>query len=164
MQVKSIQNTPREHSAILSTFIKLPFVFETCFLSFLSGCLRQVLLYQTKVAQSLHLSFSPLYFPLFLKCFSLLYFLGMVQEQSRLKCLKKAHSGLKHAFKETKGNEAVKERDGLILLHCENDFFLTNGCCHLLGYKNEANLKVVAYIRPSMVICSIYGCPVCQMQ
>ena len=31
--------------AILSTFIKLPFVFKTFVLSILSGCLRQVLLY-----------------------------------------------------------------------------------------------------------------------
>ena len=29
MQVKSLQNAPREHSAILSTFIKLAFVFKT---------------------------------------------------------------------------------------------------------------------------------------
>ena len=33
MQVKSIKNAPREHSAILSTFIKLPFVFKTFVLS-----------------------------------------------------------------------------------------------------------------------------------
>ena len=33
-----------EHSAILSTFIKLPFVIKIFFLSILSGCLRQVLL------------------------------------------------------------------------------------------------------------------------
>ena len=38
---------PREHSAILSTFIKLPFVFNTFYLFclFLSGRLRQILLY-----------------------------------------------------------------------------------------------------------------------
>ena len=42
-----MQNAPREHSAILSTFIKLPFVFKAFVLSiYLSGCLRQVLLYQ----------------------------------------------------------------------------------------------------------------------
>ena len=35
-----LQSAPREHSAILLTFIKLPFVFKT----FLSGRLRQVLL------------------------------------------------------------------------------------------------------------------------
>ena len=40
MQVKSIE----EHSAIVLTFIKLPFVFKT-FLSVFSGRLRQVLLY-----------------------------------------------------------------------------------------------------------------------
>ena len=38
----------REHSAILSTLIKLPFVFKTFVLSiFVSGRLRQVLLYCT---------------------------------------------------------------------------------------------------------------------
>ena len=36
-----------EHSAILSTFIKLPFVINTFVLSTLSGHLRQVLLYNT---------------------------------------------------------------------------------------------------------------------
>ena len=41
MQVKSIA----ECSAILSTFIKLPFVIKIFVLSFLSGCLRHVLLY-----------------------------------------------------------------------------------------------------------------------
>ena len=40
---KVLQNAPREHFAILSTFIKLPFVFKTSVL-FLSGRLRQVLL------------------------------------------------------------------------------------------------------------------------
>ena len=34
-----------EHSAILSTFIKLPFVIKIFVLSFLSGCLRHFLLY-----------------------------------------------------------------------------------------------------------------------
>ena len=34
-----------EHSAILSTFIKLPFVFKILFCLFLSGHFRQVLLY-----------------------------------------------------------------------------------------------------------------------
>ena len=34
-----------EHSAILSTCIKLPFVIKIFILSFLSGCSRQVLLY-----------------------------------------------------------------------------------------------------------------------
>ena len=34
-----------EHSAILSTFIKLPFVIKIFVLSFLSGCFTQVLLY-----------------------------------------------------------------------------------------------------------------------
>ena len=41
MQVKSIA----EHSAILSTFIKIPFVIMIFVLSFLSGRLRQALLY-----------------------------------------------------------------------------------------------------------------------
>ena len=40
-----MQNAPREHSAILLTFIKLPFVFETLFCLLLSGHLRQVSLY-----------------------------------------------------------------------------------------------------------------------
>ena len=40
-----MQNAPREHSAILSTFIKLPFVFKTFVLSIFSGRLRQALLY-----------------------------------------------------------------------------------------------------------------------
>ena len=34
-----------EHSAILSTFIKLPFVIKIFVFSFLSGCLRYILLY-----------------------------------------------------------------------------------------------------------------------
>ena len=34
-----------EHSAILLTFIKLPFVIKIFVLSFLSGCLRRVLFY-----------------------------------------------------------------------------------------------------------------------
>ena len=34
-----------EHSAILSTFIKLPFLIKNFVLSFLSDILRQVLLY-----------------------------------------------------------------------------------------------------------------------
>ena len=33
MHSKVLQNAPREHSAILSTFIKLPFVFKTFVLS-----------------------------------------------------------------------------------------------------------------------------------
>ena len=45
MQVKSIAKCSLKHSAILSTFIKLPFVFKTFVLAFLSGRLRQVLLY-----------------------------------------------------------------------------------------------------------------------
>ena len=54
MQVKSIadcwskvlQNALLEHSAILSTCIKVPSVFKTFVLSVLSGRLRQVLLYR----------------------------------------------------------------------------------------------------------------------
>ena len=43
-----MQNTPRELSALHSTFIKLPFVFKTIvFFLFLSGCFRKVLLYFT---------------------------------------------------------------------------------------------------------------------
>ena len=42
MQVKSIEG---EHSAILSTFIQLLFVIKIFVKSFLSGCLRHVLLY-----------------------------------------------------------------------------------------------------------------------
>ena len=45
MQVKVLQNAPREQSAIFSTFIKLPFVFKTFFCLYLSGRLRQILLY-----------------------------------------------------------------------------------------------------------------------
>ena len=36
---------PLEHSAILSTFIKLTFAIKTFFCLFLSDCLKQVLLY-----------------------------------------------------------------------------------------------------------------------
>ena len=47
MQVKSIAECSKgiqgEHSAILLTFIKLPFSIKTFVLSILSGCLRQVL-------------------------------------------------------------------------------------------------------------------------
>ena len=46
---KVLQNTllqhSGEHSAILSTFIKLPFVLRPLFCLFFSGSLRQVLLY-----------------------------------------------------------------------------------------------------------------------
>ena len=42
---KVLQNAPREHSAILLTFIKQPFVFKIIVLSILSGRLKQVLLY-----------------------------------------------------------------------------------------------------------------------
>ena len=46
MQVKSIAECSKgEHSAILSTFIKLPFVIKIFVLSLMSGCLRHVLLY-----------------------------------------------------------------------------------------------------------------------
>ena len=37
MQDKSIADAPFEHSALLSTFIKLPFVIEIFVLSILSG-------------------------------------------------------------------------------------------------------------------------------
>ena len=40
-----MQNAPRGHSAILLTFIKVPFSIKTFVLSILSGRLRQVLLY-----------------------------------------------------------------------------------------------------------------------
>ena len=42
---KVLQNAQGEHSAILSTFIKLSFVSKIFVLSFLSGYLRHVLLY-----------------------------------------------------------------------------------------------------------------------
>ena len=42
-----------EHSAILLTFIKLPFIIKIFVLSFLSGCLRHVLLYELSVYFSL---------------------------------------------------------------------------------------------------------------
>ena len=48
MQFKSIGECSKEHSAVRSTFIELPFVFKTFVLSilnFLSGRLEQVLLY-----------------------------------------------------------------------------------------------------------------------
>ena len=51
---KVLQNAPREHSAILLTFIKLSFVFKTFVLSNLSGRLRQVLLYSQFYPQILH--------------------------------------------------------------------------------------------------------------
>ena len=47
MQVKSIAKW--EHIAILSTFIKLPFVIKTFLLSILSGRFTQVLLYKRSV-------------------------------------------------------------------------------------------------------------------
>ena len=46
---KVLQNAPlapREHSAILLTFIKLPFVIKIFVLSILGGCFMQVLLYK----------------------------------------------------------------------------------------------------------------------
>ena len=47
MQVKSIAECSRgEHSTILLTFIKLPFVIKFFVRLFLSGCFTQVLLYQ----------------------------------------------------------------------------------------------------------------------
>ena len=49
MQVKVLQNAPREHSAILLTCIKRLLVLKTfLFLSSLSGRFRQVLLYTVK--------------------------------------------------------------------------------------------------------------------
>ena len=49
MQVKVLQNAQREHSAILSIFIKQPFVVKTFVLSVLdrfTGRFRQVLVYK----------------------------------------------------------------------------------------------------------------------
>ena len=40
MQEKVLQNAPREHSAILSIFIKLPFVFKIYVLSFFEWRLK----------------------------------------------------------------------------------------------------------------------------
>ena len=45
MQVKSIAECLKGHPAILSTFIKLPFVIKIFILSIFEGRLRQVLLY-----------------------------------------------------------------------------------------------------------------------
>ena len=45
---KVLQNALSEHSAILSTFIKLPFVLKIFVLSILSGRFTQVLLYHFK--------------------------------------------------------------------------------------------------------------------
>ena len=42
---RMLQMLQGEHSAILLTLIKLPFVIKIFVLSFLSGCLRHVLLY-----------------------------------------------------------------------------------------------------------------------
>ena len=55
MQVKVLQNAPSEHSAILLTFIKIPFVFKTFFL-ILSGRIRQVLLYLSASCKSWNVS------------------------------------------------------------------------------------------------------------
>ena len=41
---KVLQNVPREHSAIFSTFIKLPFVFKTIVLSIFEWPLKTALL------------------------------------------------------------------------------------------------------------------------
>ena len=43
MQVKVLQNAPREHSAILSTFIRLPFVFKTSVLSIFEWPLNTIM-------------------------------------------------------------------------------------------------------------------------
>ena len=40
-----MQTAPGEHSAILLTFVKLPFVIKILFCLFVSGCFTQVLLY-----------------------------------------------------------------------------------------------------------------------
>ena len=40
MQIKVLQNAPREQSAILLTFIKLPFVFKTFVLSIFDWSLK----------------------------------------------------------------------------------------------------------------------------
>ena len=40
MQVKVLQNAPREHSSILSTFLKLPFAFKTSVLSIFEWLLK----------------------------------------------------------------------------------------------------------------------------
>ena len=37
---KVLQNAPKEHSAILLTFVKLPFVFKTCVLSIFEWLLK----------------------------------------------------------------------------------------------------------------------------
>ena len=47
---KVLQNAPREHSAIFSTFIKLSLVFKTVVMSILNGHLRQVLMYLMDVS------------------------------------------------------------------------------------------------------------------
>ena len=43
-----MQNAPREHSAILSTFIRLPFVFKTFVLSIFEWPLKTGLMYRLK--------------------------------------------------------------------------------------------------------------------
>ena len=48
MQVKVLQNAPREHSAILSTFIKLQFVVKYFVLPIVSGRFKQALLYSVE--------------------------------------------------------------------------------------------------------------------
>ena len=44
---KVLQNAPREHSAIVSSFIKIPLSLKPLICLILSGRLRQVLLYYT---------------------------------------------------------------------------------------------------------------------
>ena len=54
MQVESIAECSKgEHSAILSTFIMLPFVIKIFVFSFLSGRFTQILLYLFEIAEGL---------------------------------------------------------------------------------------------------------------
>ena len=54
---KHCRMLPLKHSAILLTFIKLPFVIKIFVLSILSGHFTQVLLYIRKVSKSCELYF-----------------------------------------------------------------------------------------------------------
>ena len=54
-----MQNAPKEHSAILLTFIKLPLSLKPLFCLFLSGRLRQVLLYAYIVKKGFTIQTTP---------------------------------------------------------------------------------------------------------
>ena len=76
---KVLQNAPREHYAILSTLIKLAFVFKTFVLSFFEWVLKTGF-----TVSFLQFFFSPIFFisDLFIKCMfyvSFIFALGIIQ-------------------------------------------------------------------------------------